>query len=198
MIILSVDPGAAGGICVCDNGVTRAHGMPATEGDILVLIRNATATTGPGVAYMEEIVKHMGLGIPASTMAVYASNYGFMKGALMMAGWRLELVRPQVWQKELGLGITGRQKANIKGMTKAQANVEKARIRKINSGLKRDWKNKLKSTAQRLFPDIEVTLETSDALLILRYGQLREGHNVPRPVPLNPVVVAGGVQEKLL
>ena len=29
------------------------------------------------------------------------------------------------------------------------------------------WKNKLKAEAQRLFPDIRVTLKTADALLIL-------------------------------
>jgi len=29
------------------------------------------------------------------------------------------------------------------------------------------WKNKLKAEAQRLYPDIKVTLKTADALLIL-------------------------------
>jgi hypothetical protein len=55
---------------------------------------------------------------------------------------RTELITPQKWQKKLGLGTS-------KGLTPTQ------------------WKNKLKAEAQRLFPDIRVTLKTADALLIL-------------------------------
>jgi hypothetical protein len=119
----------------------------------------------------------MGAGIPASTMAVYASNWGIILGALMMAKWRVQIVRPQDWQKALGLGITGRQKANVKGLLPAAAQAEKSRVRLLNSQLKRDWKNKLKARAQQLFPSVTVTLGNADALLIAEFGKtsLRSG-----------------------
>jgi hypothetical protein len=60
----------------------------------------------------------------------------------MALSYRLVFVRPQEWQRELGLGTK-------KGRTD------------------RDWKNHLKAEAQRLFPTQDVTLRTADALLIL-------------------------------
>jgi hypothetical protein len=33
-----------------------------------------------------------------------------------------------------------------------------------------EWKRKLKEEAQRLFPNMDVTLKTADALLILEYA----------------------------
>ena len=35
---------------------------------------------------------------------------------------------------------------------------------------KREWKNRLKALAQRLFPQEKVTLDTADAILISYYG----------------------------
>jgi hypothetical protein len=143
--------------------------MPATEGDVIALLKRIHADCLDGserIAYVEQIVKHMGAGIPASTMAVYASSWGIVVGALMMAGWRVELVTPQAWQKALGLGITGRQKAP-KGATAE----EKQAVKLANGRLKREWKDKLKATAQRLYPGLTVTLKTADAVLILEYGR---------------------------
>jgi hypothetical protein len=57
------------------------------------------------------------------------------------------MVRPQTWQKNLGIG-TSRTCAS-----------------------KTEWKNKLKALAQRKFPDAKVTLATADALLILDYAE---------------------------
>jgi hypothetical protein len=54
------------------------------------------------------------------------------------------MVRPQKWQGFLGLGKS--------------------------EGDKTKWKNKLKAKAQNLFPSLDVTLSTADALLLLEYG----------------------------
>lgn len=145
--IIAIDPGASGGIAIRpSNGIVRAEPMPETEGDLLALLleiqSDAQREDSPITCYLENIVKHMGGGIPASTMAVYASNWGFIKGAVMALHIRLELVTPQSWQKSLGIGTS-------RGMGK------------------RDWKNKLKSEAQRRYPSTAVTLKTADALLIL-------------------------------
>jgi hypothetical protein len=57
----------------------------------------------------------------------------------------VRLVRPQAWQKAVGM-------ARTKGMGQTA------------------WKNKLKGEAQRRFPDLKITLKTSDALLVLAHG----------------------------
>ena len=165
MIILAVDPGASGGLAWDVDGVVYCAPMPATEGDVVRLLMREELRGGhtlrnrqPEVrtAYVEQIVKHMGAGIPASTMAVYAANYGFILGALQMDGWVIHLTTPQRWQKALGLGITGRQKV-AKGLTGEVLAMEKVRIQHLNQQLKRDWKNKLLAEAQRLNPALDVT-----------------------------------------
>ncbi len=176
-VILSIDPGASGGIAWLDNDQAFAVPMPSTDVDAIEVLRSAGRlrdARGAGTAYVEQLVKHMGDGVPSSTMAVYASNWGILMGALMMAKWRIILVRPQEWQKELGLGITGRQKASVDGMSPTAAKAEKKRVALINSRLKTEWKQKLRGEAQRRFPKIDVTLKTSDALLILEYGRTQQ------------------------
>ncbi|NDA10096.1 MAG: hypothetical protein EBZ07_04525, partial [Verrucomicrobia bacterium] len=61
---------------------------------------------------------------------------------------RIVLVRPQKWQSFLSLGTS--------------------------DGNKTKWKNKLKAKAQNLYPDLDVTLAISDALLLLEYGRKTE------------------------
>ncbi len=173
-MILAIDPGASGGIVAILGGATSVHNMPKTEGDVVELIRSYTTVNGDNTAYIEQLVKFMGQ-TPMSHMAVYASNHGLIKGVLMALRWRVVMIRPQEWQKSLGLGITGRQKAVVKGMTAVDAAAEKKRVKVLNSQLKRDWKNKLKSEAQRLFPNVNVTLMNADALLIAEYA--RRQHN---------------------
>jgi len=60
---------------------------------------------------------------------------------------RVELVRPQKWQKALGLGSAS------------------------GCASKTEWKNKLKAAAQRLYPHLKPTLATADALLILDFAR---------------------------
>ena len=76
----------------------------------------------------------------------FGEHFGFIKGVIQTLGVRLELVRPQVWQKAFGLGT-------------ASACASKT-----------VWKNKLKAEAQRRFPHLNVTLKTADALLILEHS----------------------------
>lgn len=180
-IILAIDPGASGGIAAQGSAGWEVTRMPATESDVIGLLRKYTtlAEDGGKTAYLEQLVKHMGAGIPASTMAVYAQNHGIILGALLAFNWRVELVTPQAWQKAIGLGITGRHRVDPqcpKGTTAYFA--EKKRIALLNGQLKRDWKNKLLATAQRLYPSSNATLKTADALLILRYAELRESNKL--------------------
>lgn len=143
-MITAIDPGAHGGIAVFGNDVWAAP-LPQSEGDILDLLRPLAGST----VYLEDLVKFNGTLMPGSSMATYASNWGFLKGALMALECRMVLVSPQKWQKALGLGTS-------RGKTKTQ------------------WKNKLKERAQQLYPSCKVTLATADALLILEYARAFE------------------------
>jgi hypothetical protein len=151
--MLAIDPGANGGIAVAitecydsadflhANYVIEAHPMPDNDNSIKYIL-TAAERAGSKTAYMEELVKFTGTNMPSSSMAVYASNWGTLKGMLNVLGFRLILVPPKKWQKALGLG-------SAKGLSRTQ------------------WKGKLKQKASELFPSINVTLKTCDALLIL-------------------------------
>lgn len=95
-------------------------------------------------AVMEQVNGFTGQGQPGSRMFTFGDGYGFMRGCLRTLQIPLTLYRPQQWQRGLGLGTRG-------ALTKAQ------------------WKRKLKVKAEELFPNLNVTLATADALLILRY-----------------------------
>jgi hypothetical protein len=124
--------------------------MPATQGDLLDLVREirtaAGAEGGEVVCVLEEVGGFAGKAQPGSAMFRFGEHFGFVKGVVQALGIRLVLVRPQVWQKGFGLGTAS------------------------SCGTKSEWKNKLKAEAQRRFPELRVTLRTADALLILEYA----------------------------
>lgn len=155
MIIIGIDPGASGGIAMLDtwNGDGKLFAcdlvpMPETERDIFDTVDRKGEAIYP-IAYVEWI--HPAIqGIGKSAMAKLYGNYMACRMAVIAAGIRMEIVKPQEWQK--GLGIPKRAKAE---------NTTK-------------WKNRLKAKAQQLFPSVDVTLKTADALLIAEYGRRKE------------------------
>ena len=147
-MILAIDPGKSGGFAYVDRYLdVTVEPMPATEGDIEEEISCAAfSSESDRVAIIEKVGGYAGAAMPGSRMFAFGENYGFLKGVVMSCGFKLHLVTPQAWQKALGLGTS-------KGLTKTA------------------WKNKLKAEAQRLYPDLKVTLKTADALLILEWYQ---------------------------
>ena len=147
--IIAIDPGVSGGVAVSAFGKTVCHPMPATQGDVLELLRDIKRTADlesvECVCVLEEVGGFAGKAQPGSAMFKFGEGYGFIKGVVQALGIKLELVRPQVWQKSLSLGTASR------------------------CASKTEWKNKLKAEAQRRFPQLRVTLATADALLIADY-----------------------------
>jgi hypothetical protein len=144
--VIAIDPGASGGIASRRDGhPAEATPMPQTEGDLVLLLRQLAADPADTIAVVELVGGYVGQAQPASSAFKFGRNFGFILGVLQTLGIRVELVRPQVWQKSLGLGS-------------ARGCVSKT-----------EWKNKLKSLAQRLYPQLKPTLATADALLILEY-----------------------------
>jgi hypothetical protein len=134
--------------------------MPETQGDLLERlweIKNAAGLEGcvphgPSelVCVLEEVGGFAGKAQPGSAMFRFGEHFGFIKGVVQALEIRLVMVRPQVWQKGFGLGTASACRT------------------------KSEWKNKLKAEAQRRFPQLNVTLKTADALLILEHA-MREG-----------------------
>ncbi len=115
--------------------------MPATDGELLRKLEFAKAS-GTNTAYLEDLVLFTGTAIPSSRGITYGASWGKILGMLLALKFRVILVRPQKWIKSLGLGTRG-------DMTKTQ------------------WKNKIKNFVEKLYPNLKVTLATSDALAIL-------------------------------
>ena len=148
--ILAIDPGLSGGIAVARMGEVECWPMPGTQGDLLALVREiktaAAVEGGELVCVLEEVSGFAGKAQPGSAMFRFGEHFGFIKGVVQALEVRLVLVRPQVWQKGFGLGTASACRT------------------------KSEWKNKLKAEGQRRFPQLNVTLKTADALLILEYA----------------------------
>jgi len=151
--ILTVDPGASGGLILRNSeGCVTTCKMPPTEGDVVAFIQGASTAPGARVAYVEHVGGFTGDGQPGSAMFKFGRGVGVLIGSLMAFGWRVIEVTPQKWQKHIGIGTRG-------AMSKTE------------------WKNKLKSEAQRRYPDQTVTLATADGLLIMEYAINQEVGN---------------------
>ena len=141
--MLAIDPGKSGGIVIGLPGqaVTGFH-MPETCGELLRKLELAIAS-GANTAYMEDIIFYNGIDRPGSSMVKYGMMWGRVEGMLhALKTIRIVLVHPKKWQGALGI-------VKKKGTPQPE------------------WKNQLKAEAEKLFPDIKVTLAIADALLIL-------------------------------
>lgn len=151
MIIVGIDPGKSGGVAGSyPEYQLYMEKMPETDGDILDMCRcirsTADAYNEKVVVYLEKVGGFIGSPQPGSRMFTFGRNYGFLLGCLMSLSFKIVLITPQKWQKEFGLGT--------------------------KSGIStKQWKNKLKAEAQRIYPQATISMATADALLILEYGR---------------------------
>lgn len=143
--LVAIDPGKSGGIAYTLGGLPVAMKMPESA-SLVVRTLSELRSGGMDRLVIEQIPKFVGKNIPSSTTAVLFENFGIITGAAIALGYRLERVDPHTWQKGLGLGTKRDCKSDG------------------------EWKRKLRSKAQELYPRIAVTLSTSDALLIYDYG----------------------------
>ena len=153
--LIAIDPGMNGGLAVriehdIFHGVhveELAHKMPDTIKDIIDCLRIPHNNTGENIIYLEDVHTMKGQGIVSS--GKFMRHQGCLETAAICLGYKLIYVRPQVWQKALGL-------LTKKGDSKTQ------------------HKNKIKAFAQQRYPNIKVTLATADALAILEYAKEKE------------------------
>ena len=159
-MICAIDPGKNGALSYLQNGEVEAFNMPETEGDIVKLFMDTIGRKEPMDTieiFMEKLTGFCGgSGNPGSAMFTLAKYYWCWIFLAIAFDVRINLVTPQKWQKFLDFGTKG----SVRGKTTKEKYV-----------INRDWKNKLKGEAQRLYPAIKVTLDNCDSLLILEYAR---------------------------
>lgn len=147
---IAIDPGLSGGIAWSHSPQhVAAEKMPATEGDIINLLREIVERANIECDDIEAHIEAVPVGMfnRGAACSKLNGNAGFIRGALAGLCVRTLMTRPAHWQKQFQLG------------TRSSCASDTV------------WKNKLKAEAQRRFPNIKVTLATADALLILEHGR---------------------------
>lgn len=143
---IGIDPGQSGGIAALRPSFDTvvALKMPATERDVLEAISQFDQIgDNSAVACIEQVHSMPGQGV--SSTFKFGVGYGGLRMALTAAGIAFETVTPRKWQAAFSIPT-----------------------RRLNEP-KSQFKQRLKGTAQRLFPKVAVTLATCDALLIAEY-----------------------------
>lgn len=161
-LLIAVDPGVHGALAVNfpKELKSKAQGIYVYnwngEADAIELVKElksyADSELVQAEAYIEQVGGYVkGKPAPGSAMFNFGKNFGFWLAAFSYAGIPLRFVRPQMWQK--GLPV----KAAAQGANRKRA---------------------LREIAAKLYPQIRVTLNNADALLLLDYAaRSREHYN---------------------
>lgn len=144
--LIAIDPGMSGGVAWTKDGSVGACRMPPEDelNDLFFTLSPIRAV------YIELVPWVLGTKISPASVGKLHHQRGLCEGLVMGRGIRLVRVEPQVWQAKFHLGT-----------------------RKAAGGYSQ-WKRKLKTEAARRFPDLDVTLDTADALLILEFARSTE------------------------
>jgi crossover junction endodeoxyribonuclease RuvC len=160
---IGIDPGTHGGIAVIDlsGQVEYLRKMPETEVDIWQLIDEISMEASR--AAIEKVhsrpVFTPGKPCPLchrppnfnpgmKSSFAFGQNYGFLRACLTATEVRFQTVDPKIWQRDVGI------------------------IPKQKGETNTHWKNRLKAHAQQLFPHVNITLATADALLIAEFCRM--------------------------
>jgi hypothetical protein len=157
--ILAIDPGVNGGLAWIqvhlNNDKVYTEKMPGTDFEVIQLLKCIGTESYPDgedkrlrvVLHLEEPPLYAGKNIPGSAIGKLMWNAGLIYGAAVANGWKVNRHRPAVWMKALNIGSKRQDKLSTT-----------------------QWKNRLKSKASELYPQVKVTLWNADALLILDAG----------------------------
>lgn len=153
---MGIDPGQEGGIAVVMSDVICTYLMPESDLDLRTIIE---AWVNPKVrtfVCLEHVSSSPQMGVTSAF--TFGEGFGRLHYALIAARLPFDLVRPQKWQKTLGIPPRNKQ-------TESQP----------------EFKERLRQAAQRLFPKLSIWSEPKslgrqraicDALLLAQYGQL--------------------------
>ena len=136
-LFIAIDPGKKGGVAWRDADGTHCVPMPDTVHELVGLLSDL-AVLGVSVDCVLERVGAMPHDGPSRAF-VFGTNFGQIQGVLAALRIPYRLVAPQTWQKKVG------------ALPKEKA----------------QRKTAIKAYAQRRYPHLKITLETSDALAML-------------------------------
>lgn len=160
------DPGKSGGYSIYENGkvYTVSSKSHKTEDDIVSFLQTLY-TRGHSEVFYESQTFCTGVRVSAFSMGRFGESMGFTRGVMRACGFSCIPVRAQQWQ--FGIPITKATKhKKKKSMTQAQRNAVDAH----NAPLKTQRKRDLKEYAIKLYPELDITLDTADAVLIMDYA----------------------------
>lgn len=171
MIRLAIDPGILGGIAWRKNSLAaHAIKMPETHRDIYDAIMDITEGD-QCFCVIEKVGTYMP-GNSGPSAATFAEHVGALKMALIAGKIPHEFVTPLKWQKVVIGAPAYDRLPKLPDEKKPFSDQYKAilKTRKhISAERKRDRKNKIKAKVQQVYPYLEVTLLTADALAMLWY-----------------------------
>lgn len=180
---MGIDPGAKGGIAVLDHKgkVVCITKTPSQDKHLLEVLQEYTEPTllklveqsnSPTIkALLEQVGAMPGQGV--TSMFTFGVNYGKLQMALAASDIPYEKVTPQKWQAGLAIPSRDRTKVLRKGPRSKKAKY-------VDLESRRDYKKRLLAFARKLYPRLDVTLETADALLIATYLYRRETGCLPQ------------------
>ena len=162
---LGIDPGLSGGIALISaDGIAQAFQMPKTEGDLARLFEQRIRPAQVSYCLLERVHAFPDSGV--SGMFRFGRNTGLLIGLLLAHKIPFEEMEPRTWQKALGIPPRMKKPRKPKPMIKYRPEETKT-----------EFKNRLKAKAQALFPGIDITLATADALLIAEVARrIRVGY----------------------
>jgi hypothetical protein len=162
---LGIDPGASGGLAILTaDGIAQAFRSPATEGDLARLFESRVVPARIVYCLVERVHSFPDAGVAG--MFTFGRGVGVLIGLLLAHKIPFEEMEPRTWQKALGIP------PRIKKPKKP-----KPFMQYLPEETPTQWKNRLRAKAQALFPNIEITLATADALLIAEVARrIRVGY----------------------
>ena len=154
-----IDPGQSGGIALIGpRGLTEGLWLeiietPKAEADLLHIFRHTLRPAAIELCLIEKVGAFPGQG--RTSMFTFGRGDGILIGMLLAHDIPFQEIRPQAWQKALGI----RPRAKTPNRPRAGRYYPPPES-------KPEFKRRLLSTALRLFPGAPVNLKTADALLL--------------------------------
>ena len=139
-LFIGIDPGKKGGIAATTGKLSICSKCPDTVADMAALLSSIVDMGNRPICTIEHV--HSFPGNSARSMFTFGSNYGMWLGILASLKIPYLEVTPSKWMKHYS----------------ALPKDKKAR------------KTKLKHLAQQRYPELHITLDTSDAVLLAHYS----------------------------
>jgi hypothetical protein len=147
---LGIDPGVSGGFGIFGD-CPEAHAFPKTKIECWKLLRDLRERCNIQFAVLEEVhampmeridtITGKIIKQGATSIFTFGRSFGFLEGILIASGIKFQEVSPQTWQKIIGM-------KRVKGEGQPE------------------WKLRLKERAEQLYPGLNVTRATADALIL--------------------------------